>query len=30
MPRAVKEAGHADGQYILTQMYQEINSFVKK
>lgn len=30
MPRAVKEAGHADGQYILSQMYQEINSFVKK
>jgi two-component system chemotaxis response regulator CheB len=30
MPRAVKEAGHADGQYVLTHMYQEINSFVKK
>jgi two-component system, chemotaxis family, protein-glutamate methylesterase/glutaminase len=29
MPRAVKNAGHADGQYPLSQMYQEILSFLK-
>lgn len=30
MPKAVKEAGYADGQYILSQMVHEINAFVKK
>ncbi|PFP30820.1 chemotaxis response regulator protein-glutamate methylesterase [Bacillus sp. AFS073361] len=28
MPKAVKEAGHADGQHLLSRMYQEIISFV--
>lgn len=28
MPKAVLEAGHADGQYALSQIYQEIISFV--
>jgi two-component system, chemotaxis family, protein-glutamate methylesterase/glutaminase len=28
MPKAVKNAGHADGQYPLSQMYQEILSFL--
>jgi two-component system chemotaxis response regulator CheB len=28
MPKAVCEAGYADGQYMLSQMYQEIISFV--
>ncbi|MDR7001015.1 chemotaxis response regulator protein-glutamate methylesterase [Neobacillus niacini] len=27
MPKAVKEAGYADGQYVLSQMYQEIIAF---
>ncbi|MDF2557342.1 MAG: chemotaxis protein CheY [Bacillales bacterium] len=30
MPKAVKEAGYADGQYVLSQMVHEIISFVKK
>lgn len=28
MPRAVQEAGYADGQYPLSKMYQEIISFI--
>lgn len=28
MPKAVKNAGHADAQYLLSQMYQEILSFL--
>jgi two-component system chemotaxis response regulator CheB len=28
MPKAVHEAGYADGQYMLAQMYQEIMSFI--
>ncbi|CAH2712933.1 Protein-glutamate methylesterase/protein-glutamine glutaminase [Neobacillus rhizosphaerae] len=28
MPKAVLEAGYADGQYVLSQMYQEIMSFI--
>ncbi|MGX6441662.1 protein-glutamate methylesterase/protein-glutamine glutaminase [Neobacillus sp. K501] len=28
MPKAVQEAGYADGQYLLSRMYQEIISFV--
>lgn len=28
MPKAVQEAGYADGQYLLTRMYQEIISFI--
>lgn len=30
MPRAVLEAGFADGQYLLSKMYQEIISFVSE
>jgi two-component system chemotaxis response regulator CheB len=30
MPKAVQEAGYADGQYNLSQMYNEIISFIKK
>lgn len=29
MPKAVQEAGYADGQYILSHMYNEIISFIK-
>ena len=29
MPKAVLEAGHADGQYVLTRIYQEIISSIK-
>lgn len=28
MPKAVQEAGYADGQYLLSRMYQEIISFI--
>jgi len=28
MPKSVMEAGYADGQYILSQMFDEINSFL--
>ncbi|MEH7073165.1 chemotaxis-specific protein-glutamate methyltransferase CheB [Neobacillus drentensis] len=29
MPKAVLDAGHADGQYVLTRIYQEIISSIK-
>jgi len=29
MPKAVQEAGYADGQFMLSQMYNEIISFIK-
>ncbi|WP_066370381.1 protein-glutamate methylesterase/protein-glutamine glutaminase [Neobacillus fumarioli] len=29
MPKAVQEAGYADGQFILSQMYNQIISFIK-
>ncbi len=28
MPKSVVEAGYADGQYLLSRMYDEVNSFI--